>query len=195
MLHTLLFVERKPFRARTGSALRWRDLLRLSKHLLLMNLLLGKNFQDTCGTFLRVNGRPPKKIGKIQKIRPNRPQIHPKSTPQPSQDRSKIASGGHLGCLSVLGRFFAKICSDLTAQDRPKTTQRSPQDRPKTAQDRPKIGQDPPGAALGRLLELQVDPSWPPRWLRKRYDVKNVFFQKVLKNKRKIISSVTLTKR
>ena len=53
-------------------------------------------------------------------------------------------------------------------------------------QDCPKIGQDRPGAALGRLLELQVDPSWPPRWLRRRYDVKNVVFQKVLKNIRKI---------
>ena len=143
---------------------------------------LGKNFQDTCGTFLRVNGRPQKKIGKITNIGPNLPQIHTKSTPQPSQDRSKIVSGGHLGCLSVLGRCFAQIGPDLTAQDRPKTTQRSPQDRPKTAQDRPKIGQDRPGAALGRLLELQVDPSWPPRWLRKRYDVKNVIFQKLSKN-------------
>ena len=65
----------------------------------------------------------PKKIGKIQKIRPNRPQIHPKSTLQPSQDRSKIASGGHLGCLSVWGRFFLQIGPDLTAEDRPKLGQ------------------------------------------------------------------------
>ena len=134
---------RKPFRARTGSALRWRDLLRPSKHLLLMNLLLGKNLQDTCGTFLRVNGRPPKKIGKMQKIRPNRPQIHPKSTPQPSQDRSKFASGGHLGCLSVWARFFAQIGPDLTAQDGP----RPPQDRPKTAQDPNKSEKRPPKAS------------------------------------------------
>ena len=82
-----------------------------------------------------------------------------------------------------LGAIFRP---NRSRSDRPKTTQRSPQDRPKTAQDRPKIGQDRPGAALGRLLELQVDPSWPPRRLRRRYDVKNVIFQKLLKNAMKI---------
>ena len=106
----------KPFRARTGSALRGRELLRPSKGLLVMNLRLGKNFWDTCGTFLRIKARPPKKMQKIQKINPNRPQIlpnrpqiQPKSSPnRPPNDPKSIQNRLRrpFRILIVLGPIF-----------------------------------------------------------------------------------------
>ena len=140
-----------------------------------MHFLFGNKIFTTLVAHFSHRSTNSKKVGKMQKINPNLSQIHPNRPqilPQSTPERAKIDPKSHPEAISdverFLNRFFTQIGSALTAQDRPKTTPRPPQDRPKPAQDRPKIGQDRPGAPLGRFLELQVDPSWLPRWLRKR---------------------------
>ena len=85
--------QRQPFRARTGSALRGRELLRASKGLLLRNLHFGNNFRDTWGTLLRIKTRPSKKIRKSTQIDTKSNQIDPKSIQNRLRGPSQIMIG------------------------------------------------------------------------------------------------------
>ena len=104
------------------------------------------------------------------------PQNTPKISPDPCTDRPRPAQDRPRWPQDRPRSHQDSPRPPKTAPRPPRTASRTAPDLPKTTRDDPQTAPTPPKTA----------PSWAPRWLRKRYGVKNVIFQKVLKNARKI---------
>ena len=144
-------LQHKPFRARTGSALRWRDLLRPSKHLLFMNFA---SWKKLAGHLWHISSReratskkdwqnpenPPQST-------PNPPKIDPPTEPRSIQNRLRRPSWMFIGFGSIFSSNRSQSDRPRPPQDHPKITPRPPQDRPRPPQGRPKTALRPPRIA------------------------------------------------
>ena len=182
--------QKKPFRARTGSALRGRELLRPSKGLLLMNLRFGKKLlghlwhisshQSATSKKDRQNTEnQPKSTPNPPKSTPNPAKIDPKSTPE----RPKIDPKSRPEAISDFDRFG----TDFSPKSGPIW---EPSGHPFWIQNRSKIDQnlvlffDPFleafGLDFGRQNGSQNELKMTQNVFRSASWLKNVIFQKHL---------------